>query len=152
MPDTEPAQRHTANLPGMAEGPVSASVADPEQGGHGFSNNGTGSSQAGVTPPSSPSGDTFITMKATESGESEALPETYAQVTYWEITRHFFIMGWIGFGGPAAHIGLFQRVSSGLICIVRFQMWGSYHSHANLNNYTITHINYTFTRKRWHQS
>ncbi|MEW5300819.1 MAG: hypothetical protein WDW36_003723 [Sanguina aurantia] len=43
-----------------------------------------------------------------ETAASEE-PVVYANPTYWEITRHFFIMGWIAFGGPAAHIGLFQR-------------------------------------------
>lgn len=112
MLHTETAQRHTANLPGMAEGPVSASMADPEQGGHGFSNSGTvGNQAASPPPPPPPPAETFITMKGTESGESDVSSISYAEVTYWEITRHFFIMGWIGFGGPAAHIGLFQRVS-----------------------------------------
>jgi len=44
-------------------------------------------------------------------------PETpkYADVTYWDIAKEFSILGYIGFGGPAAHIGLFQkRVVNGL--------------------------------------
>ncbi|KAG2453749.1 hypothetical protein HYH02_001960 [Chlamydomonas schloesseri] len=40
--------------------------------------------------------------------ESEA-GETYVSVTYFDILKHFSLMGYIGFGGPAAHIGLFQR-------------------------------------------
>lgn len=30
-------------------------------------------------------------------------------VTYWDITKEFSLLGWIGFGGPAAHIGLFEK-------------------------------------------
>lgn len=30
-------------------------------------------------------------------------------MTYWRIFRLFFYLGWISFGGPAAHLGLFQR-------------------------------------------
>ena len=29
----------------------------------------------------------------------------YVRVTYLDIFKQFFIMGWIGFGGPAAHSG-----------------------------------------------
>jgi hypothetical protein len=34
----------------------------------------------------------------------------YVDVTYGDIFRQFTILGWTAFGGPAAHIGLFQRV------------------------------------------
>ncbi|PNW75111.1 hypothetical protein CHLRE_12g507333v5 [Chlamydomonas reinhardtii] len=36
--------------------------------------------------------------------ESDA-GETYISVTYFDILKHFSLMGYIGFGGPAAHIG-----------------------------------------------
>lgn len=36
--------------------------------------------------------------------------EQYEDVTYGDIAKQFFILGWTAFGGPAAHIGLFQRV------------------------------------------
>ncbi|KAG2492746.1 hypothetical protein HYH03_008912 [Edaphochlamys debaryana] len=36
-------------------------------------------------------------------------PEVYAKVSYLDILKSFSLMGYIGFGGPAAHIGLFQR-------------------------------------------
>ncbi|GLI64225.1 hypothetical protein VaNZ11_007423 [Volvox africanus] len=36
-------------------------------------------------------------------------PERYTSVSYWDILKHWSVMGYIGFGGPAAHIGLFQR-------------------------------------------
>ncbi len=32
------------------------------------------------------------------------------EVDFGDIAKEFSLMGWIGFGGPAAHIGLFQRV------------------------------------------
>jgi hypothetical protein len=37
--------------------------------------------------------------------------ELFVRVTYWDIFKQFSILGWTAFGGPAAHIGLFQRVS-----------------------------------------
>lgn len=39
--------------------------------------------------------------------------EQYADVTYSDIFKQFSILGWTAFGGPAAHIGLFQRVRTG---------------------------------------
>ena len=42
-----------------------------------------------------------------EGGEK---PPVYVDVTYMDIAREFSILGYIGFGGPAAHIGLFQKV------------------------------------------
>ena len=37
-------------------------------------------------------------------------PPVYVDVSYMDITREFSLLGYIGFGGPAAHIGLFQKV------------------------------------------
>lgn len=48
-----------------------------------------------------------------EAQEAEAV-QGHLDVTYGDIAREFFLLGWIGFGGPQAHIGLFQRV----------RMWG----------------------------
>ena len=47
---------------------------------------------------------------AAQDGIEEDKPEPFVEVTYWDIAREFSIMGYIGFGGPAAHIGLFQKV------------------------------------------
>lgn len=41
-----------------------------------------------------------------EEDVSENAP--YATVTYMDIFRQFVLLGWTAFGGPAAHIGLFQ--------------------------------------------
>ena len=35
---------------------------------------------------------------------------SYATASYRDITREFVLLGWTAFGGPAAHIGLFQKV------------------------------------------
>lgn len=41
---------------------------------------------------------------------AEPVPNTpYLEVTYLDITKEFSLLGWIAFGGPAAHIGLFQK-------------------------------------------
>jgi chromate transporter len=40
--------------------------------------------------------------------------EWLADVGYYEILKQFSLMGWVAFGGPAAHIALFQKVSLGI--------------------------------------
>lgn len=32
----------------------------------------------------------------------------FSQVTYWDIVTNFVLMGWTAFGGPQAHIGMFE--------------------------------------------
>ncbi len=53
------------------------------------------------TPPHPPPNQPVL-----EDGEE---PETYAKVTYLDILKHWSLMGYIGFGGPAAHIGELDR-------------------------------------------
>lgn len=61
---------------------------------------------------------------ADAGGQELQQPEQYTDVTYADIFKQFSILGWTAFGGPAAHIGLFQRVScctweqQMLLCIV----------------------------------
>ena len=43
-------------------------------------------------------------------GTEEVKSEPYVEVTYLDIAKEFSILGYIAFGGPAAHIGLFQKV------------------------------------------
>eukprot|EP00798_Chlamydomonas_sp_ICE-L_P024333 gene24333-9949_t len=47
----------------------------------------------------------------TEETDVEASGEEvhYAEVSWSELVKQFSILGWIAFGGPAAHIGLFQK-------------------------------------------
>jgi hypothetical protein len=40
-----------------------------------------------------------------ESSNQQLEPASIAQ-----LAKEFFVMGWVGFGGPAANIGLFQKV------------------------------------------
>lgn len=47
-----------------------------------------------------------------QAADQDSDEEQYALVTYGDIFKQFSILGWTAFGGPAAHIGLFQRVSS----------------------------------------
>ena len=42
--------------------------------------------------------------------EAAVEPSKYVDVSYMDILREFSILGFIAFGGPAAHIGLFQKV------------------------------------------
>eukprot|EP00882_Tetradesmus_deserticola_P024840 GHRQ01027171.1.p1 GENE.GHRQ01027171.1~~GHRQ01027171.1.p1 ORF type:complete len:153 (+),score=31.38 GHRQ01027171.1:573-1031(+) len=46
----------------------------------------------------------------------QQLAQQYADVSYADIAKQFSILGWTGFGGPAAHIGMFQRVGRSCIC------------------------------------
>jgi chromate transport protein ChrA len=39
-----------------------------------------------------------------------AQPDEYAAVTYSQIIKNFVLMGWTAFGGPQAHIALFETV------------------------------------------
>ena len=42
--------------------------------------------------------------------DEEAQPEPYVTITYWDIVSNFVPMGWTAFGGPQAHIGMFETV------------------------------------------
>lgn len=44
-----------------------------------------------------------------DQGDAPAEP-VIVQITYMDIFKEFSLMGWTAFGGPSAHIGLFQRV------------------------------------------
>lgn len=46
--------------------------------------------------------------------ESEVDAPEYAQVSYGELVKNFVLMGWTAFGGPSAHIALFETVRSHL--------------------------------------
>jgi hypothetical protein len=54
---------------------------------------------------------------AGESAVAEHQVEQYTDVTYGDIFKQFSILGWTAFGGPAAHIGLFQRVGPVLLLL-----------------------------------
>ncbi|KAI8105039.1 hypothetical protein M9435_000211 [Picochlorum sp. BPE23] len=46
-----------------------------------------------------------------KQGEKEAEEETIVIPATWkELIRYWFILGWTAFGGPAAHIGMFQKL------------------------------------------
>jgi hypothetical protein len=36
----------------------------------------------------------------------------YATASYADIAKEFSLMGWAAFGGPAAHVGMFEKVRS----------------------------------------
>lgn len=42
--------------------------------------------------------------------EEAAAAEAAVSVTFLDIFKNFFLMGWVAFGGPTAHIGFFQKV------------------------------------------
>ncbi len=57
----------------------------------------------------------------TQGSSTQPLPFTTSQgvpdqenelvsATYWEIVRQWFFLGWTAFGGPSAHLAIFQKV------------------------------------------
>ncbi|KXZ42994.1 hypothetical protein GPECTOR_108g189 [Gonium pectorale] len=60
------------------------------------------------TPRAAPDAPEPPATPAPEPAPSEG-EEQYVSVTYLDILKTWSLMGYIGFGGPAAHIGLFQR-------------------------------------------
>ncbi|KAG1680569.1 hypothetical protein FOA52_015016 [Chlamydomonas sp. UWO 241] len=48
-------------------------------------------------------------LQAVDDAEHQQVPVPYTDVGFDDIAKEFFVLGWIGFGGPQAHIGLFQR-------------------------------------------
>lgn len=38
--------------------------------------------------------------------------DDYQDVSFWDIYWNFTMMGWTAFGGPQAHIGMFETVRS----------------------------------------
>lgn len=69
----------------------------------------TNGATAGQTNGSAP-------PKADKKDGGESGPKTYAEVGYGDIFKQFVLLGWTAFGGPAAHIALFQ-VSVAVPCI-----------------------------------
>lgn len=59
---------------------------------------------------------------AAAEGATEEHTEVVVSATYKEIVYHFFILGWTAFGGPAAHIGMFQKVCLQLTLLYIFQV------------------------------
>lgn len=60
-----------------------------------------------------PTGSTNLSDKA--GGASEAASEDAVVInsaSYWEIAKYFGILGWTAFGGPAAHVAMFQKVGA----------------------------------------
>lgn len=58
-----------------------------------------------------PTGSTNLSDKA--GGASEAASEDAVVInsaSYWEIAKYFGILGWTAFGGPAAHVAMFQKL------------------------------------------
>ena len=54
-------------------------------------------------------GDPLLAQEEQQHGQNGAAEE-YSAVSYGELTRNFVLMGWTAFGGPSAHIALFETV------------------------------------------
>uniref|UniRef100_A0A383W4R4 Chromate transporter n=1 Tax=Tetradesmus obliquus TaxID=3088 RepID=A0A383W4R4_TETOB len=73
---------------------------------HGSSSPDTSSPDVEAAISSNPSNDKDAAVP--EAVEQQQVEE-YAAVSYGDIAKQFSILGWTAFGGPAAHIGMFQR-------------------------------------------
>lgn len=89
-----------------------SSAAGGGDGGGGGAANGSAVAQDGSvgsgsgTPPA-----TRTDSKGLQSSEADS--EEAAEIkpaSYWEITKHFGLLGWTAFGGPAAHVSMFLQV------------------------------------------
>ena len=66
---------------------------------------------AAETGPASKDVDAFVAGgTAGAGGEGGAAVGIVDRVTYLDIAKQFSLLGWTAFGGPAAHIGIMQRV------------------------------------------
>lgn len=48
---------------------------------------------------------------ATSSGTPRAEESQILDASYWDVFRQWFFLGWTAFGGPSAHLAIFQKVS-----------------------------------------
>jgi chromate transporter len=44
------------------------------------------------------------------AAHEEEVQAAVVEATYRELIKHWFILGWVAFGGPAAHVGMFQKL------------------------------------------
>lgn len=102
-------QQHAANANG-----VTAFQSSPEQHTAGSSSSQAPAADveaAIITPAGAPGHDDSKDVSEPQAAAQDSDEEVYATITYGDIFKQFSILGWTAFGGPAAHIGLFQRVS-----------------------------------------
>ena len=62
----------------------------------------------------------------TENEEPRESSSGFVSVEYEDITKYFTLMGWTAFGGPQAHIGMFETV-----CIKRARISASSEGYKN---------------------
>ena len=60
------------------------------------------------------SGSSLQELEAKEAAAGAKAPEAaagdYNAASYKDIAKEFSLMGWTAFGGPAAHVGMFEKV------------------------------------------
>jgi chromate transporter len=78
-------------------------AANGNGGGGGGGGNG-GNSKAGAAPS-----DAANNALANPPSDSSASLTPYRDISYKEIAKEYSLLGWTAFGGPAAHIGLFEH-------------------------------------------
>lgn len=109
-------------MSGGAAGPVKEGVealATDEEAPR-LASNGSHAGMAGSAPAGAKGEDPVDNDKADAAPVDEPEADRIVQVGYRDIAKEFSLLGWTAFGGPAAHIGLFQRVgvqAGGATCL-----------------------------------
>ena len=94
-------QRHATQH--ASNGDVELTVADQQQAG-------AATAAPAALPPNKDADTAVASAVAADGAAVEEAERPYADVTYMDILKQFSLLGWTAFGGPSAHIGLFERV------------------------------------------
>jgi hypothetical protein len=76
--------------------------------------NGTAGGDAAADKPQQERADSSKELQPSEAGEPSEPEVVIKPASYWDIAKHFGLLGWTAFGGPAAHISMFLAVSGAL--------------------------------------
>jgi chromate transporter len=103
------------DLPGSVELPTTSSI-EPHAAANGLHHRSVTSTAAGTAAEGAGDrADVEAQVSSTAAPSKNAAGEEeenydFKDVTWMDIVKQFSILGWTAFGGPAAHIGLMQRV------------------------------------------
>ena len=112
------------DIPGSVELPQSSSSIEPHAAANGLHHRSVAAAAAPVDVPASDSRRNSSDVEAQVPSTSDPAPKdpaaededyNFKEVSWMDIVKQFSILGWTAFGGPAAHIGLMQRVSASYV-------------------------------------
>jgi len=95
-----------ADIEAPAGGGAAAAAATTTNGVGGGGGGGGGGGN-GAAAPAAPDGAKVVA--APDAGKEDDGITPFRDISYAEIAKQYAILGWAAFGGPAAHIGLFER-------------------------------------------